>query len=737
MVLSVTGRSIYSICSHNMTSYYDTNLQHISEELKRVDLLIRLQVLKIRQKKEVVDGFQGLYVSEDEINTILDDTYTANDDDQHIQTLIERIAELEQEIEEKKVESLRRGITLTLPLLANIFGLTPLEIDVVLICMAPELDTKYERLYAYLHNDATKKQPSVDLALLLLCESAEEKLYARQIFDVSAPLVKYHILQFIEAPEEGKKTLLTRFIKVDDRIINYILGFNQIDTKIEPFAELIQPQTDLEAIFLPEELKREIDGIINCRELTDGTKCFLHGPYGVGKKTVAQSICKELGMALLTVDIAYLVNTDADFEAVISRSFREAKLQDSAIFLAHFERLFSEDKKNAFYKNILFDALENCSGIVFIASEQPLELAVELPKEIFDIEIPIPDYAMRKTIWGQYLTGKNSEEDVSVLANKFKFTAGQIKDAFVSVEKLAVLQGREEITLKYLYDGCRAQSNQKLSALAKRIKPKYRWDDLILPKEKKEQLEEVKNYIKNKGVVYHDWGFDDKLSLGKGLNIMFSGTSGTGKTMAAEVIASELGLDLYKIDLSMVVSKYIGETEKNLNRIFKEAEQSNAILFFDEADALFGKRSEVRDSHDRYANIEISYLLQKMEENEGIVIMATNLSQNIDDAFMRRMHFNVEFPFPEEEYRYKIWRSLIPKEAPIAEDIDFEFLAKRFKLAGGNIKNIIVNAAFLAAEDSGSITMRHVIKAAKREFQKIGKVCSQSEFGKYYGVVCR
>ena len=737
MVLSVTGRSIYSICSHNMTSYYDTNLQHISEELKRIDLLLHLHVLKIRQKKEVVDGFQGLYVSDEEINSILDDTYPANDEDQHIKTIIELIAELEQEIEEKKVESLGRGITLTLPLLANIFGLTPLEIDVVLICMAPELDTKYERLYAYLHNDATKKQPSVDLALKLVCNTKEEKLYARQIFDVSAPLVKHHILQFIDAPEEGKKTLLTRFIKVNDRIINYLLGFNLIDTKIEPFTELIQPQTDLEEIFLPEELKREIDGIINCRELTDGTKCFLHGPYGVGKKTVAQCMCKELGIALLTVDLAYLVNTDADFEAVISRSFREAKLQDSAIFLAHFERLFSEDTKNVLYKNILVNALENCSGIVFIASEQPLELAVELPKGIFDIEIPVPDYAMRKTIWEQYLTGKNSEEDVSALANKFKFTAGQIKDAIASARKLAVLHEREAITLEDLYNGCRAQSNQKLTALAKRIKPKYHWDDLILPKEKKEQLEEVKNYIKNKGVVYHDWGFDDKLSLGKGLNIMFSGTSGTGKTMAAEVIASELGLDLYKIDLSMVVSKYIGETEKNLNRIFKEAEQSNAILFFDEADALFGKRSEVRDSHDRYANIEISYLLQKMEENEGIVIMATNLSQNIDDAFMRRMHFNVEFSFPEEEYRYKIWRSLFPKEAPIAEDIDFEFLAKKFKLAGGNIKNIVVNAAFLAAEESGSITMEHVIKAAKREFQKIGKVCSQSEFGKYYEVVSK
>ncbi len=720
-----------------MTNYYETNMQYLSEELKRIDLLIHQQIQRIRQKKEVVDGFQEIYVSDGEIDSILGDTYPANDDeDQRIQALRGLIAEIETEIEEKKVESQRRGITLNLPLLANFFGLTPFEIDVILISMAPELDTKYERLYAYLQNDAIKKQPCVYLILDLLCNANDEKIYARQYFDAGAPLFKHHLLQFTEAPEE-EKSLLSRFIKVDDRIINYILGFEQIDTKIEPFTELIRPQADLEELLLLEEQKVRIYGLIKRWKITGGRRtCFLQGHYGAGKKMVAQGICKEFGIPLLTVDVAALINREADFEDTISRIFREAVLQESAVYLEHFERLFSEDATNSFYKTVIFKALEDCRGIAFIASEEAREFDGEWQKDLFKIEIPIPDYGLRRQIWEKRLNGKFGEGDVSALAIKFKFTAGQIKDAIASAEKLAVLHAREDITVEDIYDGCRAQSNQKLTALAKRIKPKYNWGDLILPKEKKEQLKEVKNYIKNKGVVYHDWGFDNKLSLGKGLNILFSGTSGTGKTMAAEVIASELGLDLYKIDLSLVVSKYIGETEKNLNRIFKEAEQSNAILFFDEADALFGKRSEVRDSHDRYANIEISYLLQKMEENEGIVIMATNLSQNIDDAFMRRMHFTVEFPFPEEEYRYEIWRSLFPKEAPIAEDIEFEFLAKRFKLAGGNIKNIIVTAAFLAAEDSGDITMEHVIKAAKREFQKIGKVCSQSEFGRYYEVIC-
>jgi SpoVK/Ycf46/Vps4 family AAA+-type ATPase len=223
-----------------------------------------------------------------------------------------------------------------------------------------------------------------------------------------------------------------------------------------------------------------------------------------------------------------------------------------------------------------------------------------------------------------------------------------------------------------------------------------------------------------------EWGFDGKLSLGKGVTALFSGPSGTGKTMAAEIIAHELGLDLYKIDLSTVVSKYIGETEKNLNRIFDAAENANAILFFDEADALFGKRSEVRDSHDRYANIEISYLLQKMDQFEGTAVLATNLMQNLDDAFVRRLTFTVSFPFPDEDSRRDIWRTIWPHQAPLDAGIRFDELARRYKLSGGSIKNVAVGAAFLAAQDGGRVTTEHITHAARREYQKIGKVMPET-----------
>jgi SpoVK/Ycf46/Vps4 family AAA+-type ATPase len=288
-----------------------------------------------------------------------------------------------------------------------------------------------------------------------------------------------------------------------------------------------------------------------------------------------------------------------------------------------------------------------------------------------------------------------------------------------------------EPTLDDLFTEARAHSGHQLATLTHKVRPGYSWRDLILPDDALSQLREICSWVATRHLVLGEWGFGKRLSLGKGVTALFAGPSGTGKTMAAEIVAGELGLDLYKIDLSGVISKYIGDTEKNLDRIFNAAENANGILFFDEADALFGKRSEVRDSHDRYANVEISYLLQKMEQYEGIAILATNLRQNMDEAFTRRIQFVVEFPFPDETYRRQIWQVLIPSEAPVEPGIDFAFLAQRFRLAGGNIKNIVLGSAFLAAVEGRPIGMHHLLRATRREFQKMGKVLPEGELGPY------
>jgi SpoVK/Ycf46/Vps4 family AAA+-type ATPase len=256
--------------------------------------------------------------------------------------------------------------------------------------------------------------------------------------------------------------------------------------------------------------------------------------------------------------------------------------------------------------------------------------------------------------------------------------------------------------------------------LAQKIKPIYGWDDIVLPDDQMRQLREIANHSKYRHTVMGEWGFAKKFSLGHGVTALFAGPSGTGKTMAAEVLANELALELYKIDLSGIVSKYIGETEKNLNRIFNAANDSNAILFFDEADALFGKRSEVKDAHDRYANIEIAYLLQKMDEYSGIVILTTNLQKNMDDAFLRRLRFIINFPFPDAKYREKIWLNVFPDSTPVSPDVMFSELAKKIEISGGGIKNISLRAAYLAAEANKDIQLDHLIIASKYELKKKG-----------------
>jgi SpoVK/Ycf46/Vps4 family AAA+-type ATPase len=323
--------------------------------------------------------------------------------------------------------------------------------------------------------------------------------------------------------------------------------------------------------------------------------------------------------------------------------------------------------------------------------------------------------------------------DLDGLADRFRLTPDQIAAAVMTVSNAArwraathslaeeSLGADGDTTLGDLFAAARAQSGHGLARLARKVEPKYTWDDIVLPPDQLAHLREICNQATYRRVVYGEWGFDRKLSLGKGLNVLFSGPPGTGKTMAAEVIGNELQLDLYKIDLSQVVSKYIGETEKNLSEIFREAQTSNAILFFDEADALFGKRSEVKDAHDRYANIEIGYLLQKMEEYDGIAILATNMRQHMDEAFVRRMQAIVEFPFPDEEYRRRIWEVIFPREAPVGEDVDFSVLAREVKLAGGNIRNIALAAAFFAFEDGNPISRRHIQRGTRREHQKLGR----------------
>jgi SpoVK/Ycf46/Vps4 family AAA+-type ATPase len=292
--------------------------------------------------------------------------------------------------------------------------------------------------------------------------------------------------------------------------------------------------------------------------------------------------------------------------------------------------------------------------------------------------------------------------------------------------------GATAVSFADVVAAARARSDQRLGALAVKVEEERSWDRLVLPPATLARVREFAAAVRQRHVVFAEWGFSPRRDGVAGLVALFAGASGTGKTMTAGVIAHDLGVDLYRVDLAGLVSKYIGETEKNLDRIFRVARAGNAMLFFDEADALLGKRSEVKDAHDRYANIEVAYLLQKLEEHDGVVILATNQKRNLDDAFARRMHYVIEFPVPDARDRERLWRGVFPSGAPLEPDVDFGFLARQFTLAGGDIRNVALDAAFLAADAGGPIGMREIVRALARQQVKEGKIPSAAEFRQYH-----
>jgi ATP-dependent 26S proteasome regulatory subunit len=674
---------------------------------------LRLEVLRRRQRfgQPVDDEFRGLYISEEEIDDLIASN-SAGEAESALPSLADspialQLHRLEDKVAARRSVSLASGLPLRLCELAQYFGLTDFESDTLLLCLLPEIDTKYEKLFAYLHDDVTRKRPSVNLVLQCLLDSLSERVVRRESFAPQSPLIANHLLRVEDDLASRTPPLLTRTLKVDDRIVNYLVGSDHIDPRLKHAVRLVSPTACLDDLILSEQLRKPLMRL--SRRATEGVcdVIYLEGPPGIGKRTVAEALCQQTLLPLLMVDIPSFLKDDTPFETEVILALREAQLQRAALCWNRIDLLLSEDKVLTAYLDAVIEGNRNFPAPVFATGESPWHPGDSLgAKPFVQIELSYPSHSDRRHLWKIYLNGhgaKASDSDVASVADVFRFTPGQIKDAATTAQNLALSHGEAQISTDNLYAACRVMSNQKLSLLARKIQPKYEWGDIVLPQDQKTQLREIANYVKYRQTVLTDWNFENKISLGKGLNVLFAGPSGTGKTMASEIIARELGLDLYKIDLSTVISKYIGETEKNLDRIFTEAQNSNAILFFDEADAVFGKRSEIRDSHDRYANIEVAYLL--------------------------------EFPQPEEPDRYQIWKRVFPEKAPVKADLDLNFMARQFKITGGNIKNIALGAAFLAADDGGTITIEHLIRATRREFQKIGRLCNESDFGPYFELV--
>jgi hypothetical protein len=623
--------------------------------------------------------------------------------------------------------------------LSQTFELTPFDLDLLVLAIAPELDLRYERLYAYLQDDATRRRPSVDLALNLLCPSAAARIEARARVAADAPLLRHRLLQLVADPAQPQQPLLARAMRVDEQVLHLALGRSTLDSRLAAYAALGPGRRALASLALDPATRRALP-LRAIRGTSQGPppRLYLHGPPGAGQRAAAEALASEAGLPLLVVELDRAAPSETPPEEIIRVAFREAWFRGSAILLTGYDSLREESRRAAHER--LLEEVSTSRVLTMVAGREawaPSGHVLDRPTGVVVVPFPVPDVATRRHSWQQALTAAGLDVDADVvvtLAAHHRLTASQVAEAVASVRNRLDWTGGE-LSAADLFAAARAQSGQDLAAFARRIERVYRWDDLILPADALAQLRELRHRAGQRERVLVEWGFDAVLALGRGICALFAGPSGTGKTMAADVLAGELELDLYKIDLATVVSKYIGETEKNLERVFAAAESANAVLFFDEADAIFGKRSEVRDAHDRYANIEIAYLLQRMEQYDGIAILATNLRENLDEAFLRRLHFIIEFPMPDEAHRERMWRQFLPRRAPVDASIDYPFLARQFRLAGGNIKNIVLSAAYLASASGDRIGMPHLIRATWREHQKLGRLLSEPDIGDYARVL--
>lgn len=585
-----------------------------------------------------------------------------------------------------------------LMILSRRLGLGKFEEHILLLCAAMELDTRIAALCARAQNGPSRPYPTFALALALFDDPVWEAL---------SPERPLRYWRLIEINQPGAQPLTISALRADERIVSYLKGLNYLDDRLMP---LLTPLT--EAVDdLPPSQQRQADTIVqNVRAASHGLPVVhLLGADSASKRSIVKRAAQELGVSVYRLAADMLPATFAELETLARLYQRESQLLPVALYL---DALDSDKELPAVNR-----FLAKVSGLVFLDTHESWP---QLGRDALTLDVAKPSSAEQEEAWRKVL-GETEGQAPALLAGQFNLNLPEI-------ERIAhTATGEEQLIIERVWDACLIAARPRLDTLAQRLEVKAQtWDGLVLPEPEKKLLRQIMDQVSRRHHVYERWGFNRRMNRGLGISALFAGESGTGKTLAAEVIAHELKLNLYRIDLSQVVNKYIGETEKNLRKLFDAAEDGGTILFFDEADALFGKRSEVKDSHDRYANIEINYLLQRMEAYRGLAILATNMKSALDTAFMRRLRFIVNFPFPGISERKRIWKRAFPEETE-KEGLDYERLA-RFNLTGGSIQNIAINAAFLAASAEGRVTMPLIFEAARNEFRKLEKPINEAEF---------
>ena len=602
--------------------------------------------------------------------------------------LSEAIFALERELEEPAAE------LEPLELLAARLGLVRLDRELLVLSLAPELDPGFEQLYAYVQDDASRRYATPHLAAALLSRDALRRLAS------DAPLRRLGLVS-LSATSEGWGS---RPLRVDERVLWHLQGIDAMDPEM---ARQLRPVRDPAPVGSAAALADRLG------ELLVGSSPWplvqIVGPPHAGARAVAAAAAGRLGLSLVAL-APQVAERCRERPALTALLEREAALLSLALWI--------EDPAAEGWRELA----EQLGAPLLIGGRERLRTDAPL----LAVPLDSPEGSELRQLWASVLPPRI---DPAPLAQQFELEPREMAAAVVDAEARAALRGADAPELDDVWAACRSRARVQADGLARPIEVSDCWPRLVLPADAMDQLEELAAQASHCTRVYDDWGFGARLTRGRGVTALFAGPSGTGKTMAAEALAGRLGLDLYATDLAAVVSKWIGETEKNLRRIFDAAEHAGAVLFFDEAEALFGKRTEVKDAHDRYANIEVDYLLQRMEEYRGVAILATNRRALVDQAFLRRLRFLIEFPFPDRAARELLWRGVFPEETPLGE-LDWDGLA-RMEVSGGSIRTIAVNAAFMAASEDEPVEMSHVMRAARREYAKLERLIVPAEFGAF------
>jgi len=717
---------------------YQTAIEHFEEHGRRLAIFLKIYIL--RTWRRLTDGEGRLDPGRVSLGEVLGTLGLSGEALGLVAGELDpeawgpTIASLEQELAQWGVHIQRRleetddGVPLPIEDLRAFFKLDPTSLDVVLLVARLQSSADFHRLCRFAWGETSREQPQVAFVVEALGLTAEDQTRLRQVCGPTGVLRRLGLLLVSDVPGWIPSTpLLFQQALVPDRLVHYLLG--DTPTLSSAVVTLVQPPARAPEAHIPAEVIHAAGtAIAEALGASGRTLIVLRGPQGVGKVGMVAALTDRLGRRLARIDLDALWSSPPEgLRAKVTEALLESVLLDAFPLLDFGSRVCTPEVPDDQVRiDALRRAIEVHEGLLFVSSVAS-QVWLEHEPVLDEIHLPYTSLLHQREVWCGALDGLTLDDGLTVdyLANRFNLTAGNIDEVVRSALRTAgpSFAGRKRsrvVRERDLVSAARRQLRHKLGTLSEPMYTEFQWDDIILPERLKSQLRDIERRIKHQMTVYNAWGFRALAGGERGLSVLFSGPPGTGKTVTACVLGRALGRDVFRVDLSMVVSKYIGETEKNLARLFDESEYAPIMLLFDEADSLFTNRTQVKDSHDRFANMQVNFLLQRIESFEGVCILTTNHIANIDEAFKRRLDMIVEFPAPDLQTREELWRQMMPATARLSDDIKWDKLAGAFDFAGGHIRNAILRAAFFAAEADEPICHAHLFDAAVKEARQLG-----------------